>query len=213
MKSRDAGDVAAERADGLRQRADLDVHAAVHAEVVDGAAAVPAEHAAGVRVVHHHDRAELLGHVAERRQRPEVAVHAEDAVGDEQLALAGRAGRARIARAASTSLCGNTLIAARDSRQPSMMLAWFSASETTTSSFVRMAETVPALAVKPLWKTTTASVCLNSASRRSSSTCMAIVPAIVRTEPVPTPKRSSASSARACSADAWSARDSCSTRD
>jgi hypothetical protein len=31
-----------------------------------------------------------------------------------------------IRRAASTSLCGKTLIVARLSRQPSMMLAWFS---------------------------------------------------------------------------------------
>ena len=85
-----AGDVAAERADRLRQRADLDVHAAVHAEVIDGAAAVPPEHAAGVRIVHHHDAAEFLGEVAQRRQRAEVAVHAEHAVGDEQLALRRR---------------------------------------------------------------------------------------------------------------------------
>jgi hypothetical protein len=84
-----AGDVAAERADGLRERPDLDVDAPVHVEVVDGAAAVPAEHAAGMRVVHHHDRAEFFGRVAEAWQRAEVAVHAEDAVGDEQLALGG----------------------------------------------------------------------------------------------------------------------------
>ena len=51
----------------------------------------------------------------------------------------------RILRAASTSLCGNTLIAARLKRQPSMMLAWLSSSETTTSSFVRTAATVPAV--------------------------------------------------------------------
>ena len=87
-------------------------------------------------------------------------------------------------------------MAARLSRQPSMMLAWFSSSETTTSSRVRIDDTVPALAVNPLWKTTTASVCLNSASRRSSSSCRSIVPAMVRTDPVPTPKRSMASSAR-----------------
>ena len=62
-----AGDVAAERADRLRQRADLDVDAAVHAEVIDRAAAVAAEHAAGMRVVHHHDRAVFLG---ERRRAP-----------------------------------------------------------------------------------------------------------------------------------------------
>ena len=52
--------------------------------------------------------------------------------------------------AAAASLCGKTLMVARLSRQPSMMLAWFSSSEMTTSSFVRMAETVPALAAKPL---------------------------------------------------------------
>ena len=37
---RRSGHVAAERADGLRERADLHVHAAVHAEVIDRAAAV-----------------------------------------------------------------------------------------------------------------------------------------------------------------------------
>jgi hypothetical protein len=47
----------------------------------------------------------------------------------------------RMRRAASTSLCGKTLIAARLSRQPSMMLAWFSSSLMMTSSFVRSAET------------------------------------------------------------------------
>jgi hypothetical protein len=50
-----------------------------------------------------------------------------------------------------------------------MMLAWFNSSEMTTSSFVSTAETVPALAAKPLWNTTTFSTFLNSASRRSSS--------------------------------------------
>ena len=39
-------------------------------------------------VVHHHDRAVLFRQLAQRRERPEIAVHAEDAVGDEQLALA-----------------------------------------------------------------------------------------------------------------------------
>jgi hypothetical protein len=38
-----------------------------------------------------------------------------------------------------------------------MMLAWFSSSERMKSSLPRMLETVPALAVKPDWKTTQAS--------------------------------------------------------
>ena len=106
------------------------------------------------------------------------------------------AGRpSRITRAASTSLCGNTLIGALLKRQPSMMLAWLSASEMMTSSLFRMADTVPALAAKPLWKTTTASTFLKAASRVSSSTCIAIVPEMVRTAPEPTPKSRIASSA------------------
>ena len=100
-----------------------------------------------------------------------------------------------MARAASTSLCGNTLIGALLSRQPSMMLAWFSASLMITSSLVSTADTVPALAAKPLWNTTTASTFLNTARRRSSSTCIAMVPEMVRTAPEPTPKSRTASSA------------------
>jgi hypothetical protein len=45
---------------------------------------------------------------------------------------------------------GTRLIAARLRRHPSMMLAWFSSSDTTTSSLVSSAETVPAFAAKPL---------------------------------------------------------------
>ncbi len=85
-----AGDVAAEHADRLRQRADLDVDAPVHPEMIDRAAAVLPEHAARMRIVHHHDAAEFLGQRAQVGQGAEVAVHAEHAVGDEQLALRGR---------------------------------------------------------------------------------------------------------------------------
>jgi glycine C-acetyltransferase len=49
-----------------------------------------AEDAARVCVVDHHDRAVFLRGRAQPRQRPDVAVHAEDAVGDQQLALTGR---------------------------------------------------------------------------------------------------------------------------
>ena len=73
------------------------------------------------------------------------------------------------ASAAFTSLCGNTLISARDRRAPSMMDAWFSWSETITSSLDRMAATVPAFAVNPDWNISAASACLKFAKRRSSS--------------------------------------------
>jgi hypothetical protein len=81
-------DVASERADGFAERADLDVHAAMAAEMIDGAAAAAAEDAGGVGVVHHHDAVEFLGEVAELGQRGDVAFHGKDAVGDQEL-LAG----------------------------------------------------------------------------------------------------------------------------
>ena len=94
--------------------------------------------------------------------------------------------------AASTSLCGNTLISARDSRAPSMIDAWLSWSDTMTSSGVRIAATVPAFDVKPDWNISAASAPLNAANRRSSSRCSVIVPAIVRTAPEPAPNSSAA---------------------
>ncbi len=82
-----ARDISAERADGLRQCPDLNVDAAVQAEVIDRAAALFPEHAARVRVVNHHDAAELVGNIAESRQRAQIAVHAEHAIGDQELSL------------------------------------------------------------------------------------------------------------------------------
>ena len=55
------GHVAAHGADGLGQRAHLDVPPAVEAEVVDRAAPVLAQHARGVGVVDHADGAVGLG--------------------------------------------------------------------------------------------------------------------------------------------------------
>ena len=96
-----AGDVAAHDADRLGQRADLDVDAAVQVEVVDRAAAVPAQHAGGVRVVDHDRRLVAIGHVADAGQRRDVAVHREDAVGDDQdrpVRAVGAAVGARLAQ-------------------------------------------------------------------------------------------------------------------
>ena len=68
-----------------------------------------------------------------------------------------------------------------------MIDAWFSRSETITSSFVRIAATVPAFDVNPDWNISAASACLNAANRSSSSRCIVIWPAIVRTAPDPAP--------------------------
>jgi hypothetical protein len=52
--------------------------------MVHRAAPVLTEHARSVGVVHHHGRPELLGRLDDARQRRDVAVHAEDAVGGHQ---------------------------------------------------------------------------------------------------------------------------------
>ncbi len=102
-------------------------------------------------------------------------------------------------RSASVSPCGKILRSAFVRRMPSMMLAWFSSSETIVApSGARMGIT-PVLQVKPDWKVRTASTCLNVARRASSSSWRLIVPAIVRTAPEPAPNRSTASSAAAFS--------------
>ncbi len=76
-----------------------------------------------------------------------------------------------------------------------MIDAWFSWSETMTSSGDRIAATVPEFAVKPDWNISAASAPLKAANRRSSSRCSVMVPAIVRTAPDPAPYSAAAFSA------------------
>src|SRR5215210_4573337 len=80
-----AGDVTPKRANRFRQGADLDVDSTVQTEMIDRAASVASKHPARMRVVDHHDAAELVGCVAQLGKRAEVAVHAEDAIGDQQF--------------------------------------------------------------------------------------------------------------------------------
>ena len=76
-----------------------------------------------------------------------------------------------------------------------MIEAWLSASDTIRSVSPVMVGITPVLAVKPDWNVRTAGVPLNSASSASSASCIDIVPAIVRTAPLPTPNSRTASSA------------------
>ena len=105
----------------------------------------------------------------------------------------GSVASARTSRSESMSACRNTFRGAFDSRMPSMMLAWLSSSETIRSVSPVIVGMTPVLAVKPDWKVSTASVCLNAASSASSASWSVIVPAIVRTAPEPAPYRSTAS--------------------
>ena len=52
--------------------------------MVDRSAAVPTEHARGVGVIDHDGRAECLGRLDDPGEWRDVAVHREDAVGDDQ---------------------------------------------------------------------------------------------------------------------------------
>src|SRR5439155_16354892 len=78
-------DVPAQNADSLRQRSHLQVDPAIEAEMIDRTAAILAQHATGVGVVDHDQGAETLGPFHDAGQGSDVAVHAEDAIGDDQL--------------------------------------------------------------------------------------------------------------------------------
>ena len=83
-----AANVSSQSADRLGESADLNVHPAVHLEVIDSATAIAAQNAGGVSVVHHHDGAIFFRQIAKPGQRTDIAVHGEHAISDQQL-LAG----------------------------------------------------------------------------------------------------------------------------
>ena len=60
-----SGDVSSQRPEGFRQRAHLNIHPPVHAEVIDRAASVLSEHPARMSIVDHHDAVEFLGQRAQ----------------------------------------------------------------------------------------------------------------------------------------------------
>ena len=81
-----ATDVAAKGSDGLGEGAYLHIDTGSALEVIDRATAVASENTAGMGVIDHHDGSVLVGEVAELVYRADVAVHGEDAIGDEELA-------------------------------------------------------------------------------------------------------------------------------
>ena len=84
-----------------------------------------------------------------------------------------------------------------------MIEAWLSSSLTIRSVSPVIVGMTPVLAVNPDWNVSTAGVPLNSASSASSASCIAIVPAIVRTAPLPTPNSRTAASAASRSRGWW----------
>ena len=98
------------------------------------------------------------------------------------------------------SRCGYTVSAERESRQPSMMLAWFSSSDSTRTPGPPSTVRTPRLAANPVGKQTAASVPFHSASAASSSLWMGREPVTSREAPAPAPHASSASCAAATTA-------------
>ena len=65
---------------------DFDVEFAVQAKVIDDAAPAVAQHALAVGVIHHREHPVLFRDLVDFIQRRDVAVHREDAVGDDEAA-------------------------------------------------------------------------------------------------------------------------------
>ncbi len=91
------------------------------------------------------------------------------------------------------SACLYGLISARLKRDPSMMLAWFSSSETMVSPLPTKAGMTATFAINPDCRVKAASTRLNRATCLSSDSCRTVVPAMLRTAAGPTPKVSIAS--------------------
>ena len=92
-----AADESAGAAQGLAERADAGGDGLFHAEMLGHAAAAGAEHARGVGLVHQQHGLVPPGHLGKLGQRRQVAVHAEQAVGDDQAAaVARRPGQERV---------------------------------------------------------------------------------------------------------------------
>src|ERR1700735_2367794 len=75
----------------LGQRTRPDVHfTGCYAEVFSDAAAMGSQHSGGVRVIYQQEAAELLLDLDDLRQKANVAVHGENAIGNDKRAVGRR---------------------------------------------------------------------------------------------------------------------------
>ena len=77
-----AGDIAAQTAHGLGERAHIDIPLTLQAEMVNRATTVFAQDAFAMRIINHGECAVLFGQLGNFRQRSDIPIHAEYAVGD-----------------------------------------------------------------------------------------------------------------------------------
>ena len=123
-----AGDIAAEAAERLGQRAFQDVDAVHDAVALGDAAAARAVHADRMDLVDIGHGAITLGEIADLRQRRDVAVHRIQAFAGDQFRPVGPAARSSSSRCAM-SLWRNTCRSQPDCRMPSIIELWLSASD------------------------------------------------------------------------------------
>ena len=91
----------------------------------------------------------------------------------------------------------------RLSRQPSMIEAWFSSSESTVTPGPPTTDSTPRLAAKPVANSAARSWPFQSANSSSSSRWTGRPPTMRRAEPLPAPDRSRAAWAAAITAGCW----------
>ena len=151
-----------------------------------------AHHPLAVRIVHHHEAAELVGQRRQLRQRGDIAVHTEHAVAHQQRAPVQAALRTQHGAQA-----GRVVVRIADDFRPAQAT---SVNDAGVVELVRKdgipgpdqrsrGRMAPRLAQKPDWNEMAASASLKRASRSSSSRCSCVVPAMVRTAAGPTPSR------------------------
>ena len=115
----------------------------IDAVALGNAAAARAVHADGVDLVEIGHRAVLLGEIADRRDRRDVAVHRVDALEGDELRARRTGSALSLASRSATSLWRKIALLAAPWRMPSIIDAWFFASEKMTqpgSSLTRVDE-------------------------------------------------------------------------
>ena len=191
------GHEAAERTEGLRQRADPQHGIAAVVAQLEGRG----EDA--VCLVEHEQRAVVRAHVDELVDRRDVTVHGEDGLGDDDRPRPG-VGAQQLVDVGARRDGGRPRGALRARRRPSMSDAWFSSSEHTSVSGPANVVSTPRLAANPVVNSTAASVSFH-AGQLGFELVVHRARADDRAAPLrpPVPQRSMASWAAATTAGWW----------
>ena len=205
-----AGDVAAHHAEALGERALDDVDAVHQAVALGDAAAARAVHADRMHFVDIGVGAVLLGEIADRRDRRDVAIHRIDRFEHDQLGALATGRRAAGLRRCATSLWRKICFSAPDWRTPWIIEAWLSSSEKITQFGQQPGDGRDRGFVgdEAGGEDQRRFLAVQVGESRSSSTSGWLVPEMLRVPPAPTPMRCAASHARRSRPGAGPCRDS-----